>query len=87
MILVKLPPGTYATKPVPLYGFDLSVDQRELNPPRGLWGKLKNTTVDTITWTGTGGFELPTWAIDYLRMFSGSIAHSVMCYRFGLDPL
>lgn len=69
MILVKMPPGTYATKPVPLYGFDMSVDQRELDPPRGLWGMMKNTTADTITWTGADGFVLPTWAIDYLRMY------------------
>ena len=68
LIMIELPNGTFSTKPVPAYGFNVSIATRVLDPPQGLWGEKSNTTVDTITWKAVDDFVLPNWAVGFFRM-------------------
>ena len=47
-----IPDGVTSVKPRPLPGWTITIKTRPLNPPITSHGKVINTTVDAISWSG-----------------------------------
>lgn len=51
-IEIKMPQGVYKASALQLAGYEISSTRRPLSPPKTLYGKQLNETVDTFTFTG-----------------------------------